>query len=117
MLGRKTMEAEILRYALEIAQAKKSISRIPLLPPYDNGSGYIEDATRTFAAPLGFIMCTTPVRRPESNVMAESSVKTFKRGYVYMNDLPDAVTVMEELTEWMEDYRAGSSTGAGSVQL
>ena len=32
MLGRKTMEAEILRDALEIAQAKKLISRMPLLP-------------------------------------------------------------------------------------
>lgn len=32
MLGRKTMEAEILRDALEIAQSKKLISRMPLLP-------------------------------------------------------------------------------------
>ncbi|POD95837.1 hypothetical protein BVY05_23015 [Pectobacterium odoriferum] len=35
MLGRKTMEAEILRDALEIAQSKKLISRMPLLPPDD----------------------------------------------------------------------------------
>lgn len=42
-------------------------------------------------------MCTTPVRSPESNGMAESFVK-------YINDLPDAVTVMGELSEWMEDY-------------
>ena len=34
MLGRKTMEAEILRDALEIAQSKL-ISRMPLLPLYD----------------------------------------------------------------------------------
>lgn len=32
MLGRKTMEAEILREALEVAQTKKLISRMPLLP-------------------------------------------------------------------------------------
>ncbi|EPI9436236.1 IS3 family transposase [Shigella flexneri] len=70
----------------------------------DNGSCYIADATRRFAALLGFIVCTTPVRSPESNGMAESFVKTFKRDYVYVNDLPDAVTVMEKLTEWMEDY-------------
>jgi hypothetical protein len=30
----------------------------------------------------------------ESNGMAESFVKTFKRDYVYVNDLPDAMTVM-----------------------
>lgn len=35
MLGRKTMEAEILRDALEIEQSKKLISRMPLLPPDD----------------------------------------------------------------------------------
>lgn len=33
MLGRKTVEAEILKDALEIAQAKKYISHMPLLPP------------------------------------------------------------------------------------
>ncbi len=38
MLGRKTMEAEILRDALEIAQAKKLISRMPWLPPDDTPS-------------------------------------------------------------------------------
>lgn len=36
MLGRKTMEAEILREALEVAQTKKLISRTPLLPPDDS---------------------------------------------------------------------------------
>ncbi len=36
--------------------------------------------------------------------MAESFVKTFRRDYLYVNDLPNAVTVMEKLTEWMEDY-------------
>ncbi|WP_151820543.1 transposase [Acinetobacter soli] len=35
MLGRKTVEAEILKDALEIAQAKKYISHMPLLPPDD----------------------------------------------------------------------------------
>src|SRR5690554_4537809 len=33
LLGRKTMETEILKEALEIAQSKKLISRMPLLPP------------------------------------------------------------------------------------
>lgn len=36
MLGRKTVEAEILKDALEIAQAKKYISHIPLLLPPDD---------------------------------------------------------------------------------
>jgi len=36
--------------------------------------------------------------------MAESFVKTFKRDYVYMHDLPDATSVMEQLPFWFEDY-------------
>ena len=35
MLGRKTVEAEILKDALEIAQAKSYISHMPLFPPDD----------------------------------------------------------------------------------
>lgn len=35
LFGRKTMEMEILKEALEIAKAKKLIARIPLLPPDD----------------------------------------------------------------------------------
>ncbi len=36
LLGRKTMEVEILKEALELAQAKKLISRMPLLPADDS---------------------------------------------------------------------------------
>ncbi len=31
-------------------------------------------------------------------------MKTFKRDYVYLNDLPDVATVMARLPEWIEDY-------------
>ena len=36
--------------------------------------------------------------------MGEAFVKTFKRDYVYLNDLPNAETVMKALPLWMEDY-------------
>ncbi|EKE77201.1 Transposase IS3/IS911, partial [Idiomarina xiamenensis 10-D-4] len=36
LLGRKTMETEILKEVLEIAQSKKLISRMPLLPADDS---------------------------------------------------------------------------------
>jgi transposase InsO family protein len=70
----------------------------------DNGSCYIAKETRSFASSLGFVVFTTPVRSPQSNGMAEAFVKTFKRDYVYLNDLPDAATVMTRLPEWIEDY-------------
>ncbi len=36
--------------------------------------------------------------------MAEAFVKTFKRDYAYLADLPDAKTVLEQLPSWFEDY-------------
>ena len=48
--------------------------------------------------------CTTPVRSPQSNGMAEAFVKTFKRDYVRVNPLPDAETVLRQLAGWFQDY-------------
>lgn len=70
----------------------------------DNGSCYIAKSTRQFAHALSFRICTTPIRSPQSNGMAEAFVKTFKRDYVYLYDVPDAETVMKALPLWMEDY-------------
>jgi transposase InsO family protein len=36
--------------------------------------------------------------------MAEAFVKTFKRDYAYINDRPDAKTVMGCLNGWFNDY-------------
>jgi len=46
--------------------------------------------TRDFGEKLGLLVCTTPAYSPESNGTAESFVKTFKRDYVYVNELHDA---------------------------
>ena len=44
------------------------------------------------------------MRSPESNGMAESFVKTFKRDYDYVRDRPDARTVLAQLKTWFIDY-------------
>ena len=36
--------------------------------------------------------------------LAEAFVKTIKRDYVYVSDLSDAHTVMEQLPLWFKDY-------------
>lgn len=70
----------------------------------DNGSCYTARDTVEFASWLGLLSCFTPVRSPESNGMAESFVKTFKRDYVHANECPDALSVMNALASWFEDY-------------
>ncbi len=70
----------------------------------DNGSAYTAYDTITFARLMGLQVCTTPYHSPESNGMAESFVKTFKRDYVLMHELNDARTVIEQLPSWFEDY-------------
>ena len=70
----------------------------------DNGSAYTAKETIEFGQQLGLILCFTPVRSPQSNGMAEAFVKTFKRDYAYINDRPDAKTVMGCLNDWFDDY-------------
>lgn len=70
----------------------------------DNGPCYVSHETVAFARNLGFEVCTTPAYSPESNGMAESFVKSFKRDYVWFGDLSNAISVMNQLPKWFEDY-------------
>lgn len=70
----------------------------------DNGPPYTAIDTRLFAEHLGLVPCTTPSYSPQSNGMSEAFVKTFKRDYVYLSELPDAETVLRQLPSWFEDY-------------
>lgn len=70
----------------------------------DNGSAYTAKETRDFAVALNLVPCFTPVKSPQSNGMAESFVKTFKRDYVRVNPLPDALTALRQFAGWFEDY-------------
>lgn len=72
----------------------------------DNGPVYTAHDTREFGRSLGLLVCTTPAYSPESNGMAESFVKTFKRDYVYVNALPSAAHVLAQLPLWFEDYNS-----------
>jgi putative transposase len=70
----------------------------------DNGSPYTAKETRDFAMTLNLVPCFTPVRSPESNGLCEAFVKTFKRDYVRVNPLPDAVTALRQIAGWIADY-------------
>lgn len=81
-----------------------SVTPEPIQWLSDNGSCYRAYETIEFAVRLGLVPCFTPVRSPQSNGMAESFVKGFKRDYVYVHDRPDATTVLSQLSNWFEDY-------------
>jgi putative transposase len=70
----------------------------------DHGSCYTASDTVDFAHGLGLVPCFTPVRSPESNGMAESFVKSFKRDYVFVNQRPDAASVLIQIAGWFQDY-------------
>ena len=70
----------------------------------DNGPGYTARQTVQYGTALGFEICTTPAYSPQSNGMAEAFVKTFKRDYVYVNDLRSAEHVRRQLEAWFRDY-------------
>ena len=70
----------------------------------DNGKYYLSRETVKFARSINLISCSTPAYSPESNGMAEAFVKTFKRDYVYINDRPDARTILAQLDKWFDDY-------------
>ena len=53
---------------------------------------------------IGFTPCRTPYRSPQSNSVAKSFVKTYKRKYADINPTPDALTVLERLPIWIADY-------------
>ena len=70
----------------------------------DNGSIFAAHKTIDIAWALNLLPCFTPVESPESNGMAEAFVKTFKRDYVRVNPIPDAITALALIDTWMEDY-------------
>ena len=70
----------------------------------DNGSIFAAHKTIEIALALNLAPCFTPVESPESNGMAEAFVKTFKRDYVRVSPIPDALAALALVDRWMEDY-------------
>ena len=70
----------------------------------DNGSCYVASETRRFARGIGLEPVTTAISSPQSNGMAESFVKTFKRDYVARMDRSDAYTVLRQLDAAFTHY-------------
>ena len=63
----------------------------------------------------GFVPCFTPVASPESNGIAEAFVKTFKRDYVRVNPLPDAVTVLRQIDRMVRRLQLANTSSSLAV--
>jgi transposase InsO family protein len=70
----------------------------------DNGSIFAAYKTIDITVALNLEPYFTAVESPESDGMADSFVKTFKRDYVRVNPMPDATTALEQIDLRMEDY-------------
>ncbi len=57
-----------------------------------------------FAKQLGLKRVKMPAESPQSNGMAESFVKVFKRDYARLANRPDLQTVMHDLKLWFEHF-------------
>lgn len=66
------------------AQSHKTIEWLT-----DNCSCYTAAETKRFAKQLGLKPVTSPINSPQSNGMAETLVKTFKRDYAELAHRPD----------------------------
>ena len=58
------------------------------------------------ARDIGLVPCTTPIKSPQSNGMAEAFVKLIKRDYARVNPKPDAASVLRQLDAWFEHYNS-----------
>lgn len=99
--------AEMAQYAMLCAVEKrfnncKTSHKVELLT--DNGSCFIAKDTFDLAQDIGITNCFTPVRSPESNGMAEAFVRTIKRDYVNVAEIPNAAHAIRQLSKWIEDY-------------
>ena len=70
----------------------------------DNGSCYTALETKQFAVELNLKPCFTPIKSPLSNGISEAFVKTLKRNYIKIVNLPDAKTALRQINGWIEDY-------------
>ncbi len=91
---------------LEAVEKRFSATRAPHAIEHlsDNGSAYTARDTRLFAQALNLTPCFTPVASPQSNGMSEAFVKTLKRDYIRISQVPDAQTALRLIDGWIEDY-------------
>ena len=86
------------------ARVGAEVSPHPIEFLTDNGSAYTARETLEFAPGLNLTPCFTPARSAQSNGMATSFARTFKRDRVYVHDRPSARAVLAQCDQPFNDY-------------
>lgn len=88
--------SDIRNVLLEVVERRFGIWRTlqPIEFLIDNGSHTFARQTRGFARRIGIKPCFTPVRRLQSNGIAEAFVNTLKRHSLSVSPRPDVETAL-----------------------
>jgi putative transposase len=78
----------------------------------DNGPEYIKKDLKRFLENIGFVVCNTPIRSPESNGIAESFFRGFKRDYVYQSECYSFEAIQDLIDTWVNDYNTKAPHGS-----
>jgi len=105
------MQASAVRMCRHHAQSGKkrfAVTEVPnqIEPLSDNAHVTGQEELRLFAVAFNPIPCFTPRKCPQSNGMVEVFVKTLKRDYITIANLPNAQAAMRQINGWIEDYNA-----------
>jgi len=105
--AREGISSEMIRdLMLECVERRFDALRVPQPVRWlaDNGSTYTAAKTLDFATALNLVPRFTPVRNLASNSVCEAFVKIIKRDYVRVNPRQDAISLLQQLPAWFEDY-------------
>jgi len=105
----KSLTGEDIRQMVHEAMMKRfSQNTVPIRGGIeflsDYGSEYQRMGLKNFLETAGFVVCTTPVRSPESNGIAEAFFKSFKRDYVYQHPCETFTEIAGIIPVWIQDY-------------
>jgi len=113
--GKRITGYDIQEMVIEALKKRFGSDRIPeegIEFLSDNGPEYIKTTLKRFLENVGFVVCRTPIKSPESNGIAESFFRGFKRDYVYQSECESFDAVCRMIDGWVEDYNQKAPHGA-----
>ncbi len=107
--GERSLVLSVVQKMIQEALVKRfGMERIPegtkLQLLTDHGAEYIDKELVAWMESVGFEVCNTPVRSPESNGVSESMNRWIRADYVNQNLCASFEDVRAKMSGWIEDY-------------